>query len=192
MVAGIDFPVPEISRGARTQRVRRIVRTGIAALLAVLTLLLVPQSWAESGLGTSAAVASDCETPFVVATDATSPGERSQSGDVAVTRGSGLVGEFGGSGRFADYAIAGSMEIIQNTASGMARVQGEFTAISPDGASSITLSYNGQVNFGAARATGNFVVVDATGADAGYRASGTIEGTVVAPGTLQGIDVGLC
>jgi hypothetical protein len=84
------------------------------------------------------------------------------------------------------------MESIQSSVTGMARVQGQFTAISSDGDSSITLSYTGQVDFGAAMATGNFVVVDATGGDAGYRASGTIEGTIVGPGTLQGMDVGLC
>ena len=84
------------------------------------------------------------------------------------------------------------MDIIQNTATGMARVQGEFTATSPDGESSIVVSYTGQVDFGAAMATGNFVVVGGTGGDAGYRASGTIEGMVIPPATLQGMDVGLC
>ena len=31
-----------------------------------------------------------------------------------------------------------------------------------------------------------------TGNDAGYTASGTIEGTVVGPATLDGADIGLC
>jgi hypothetical protein len=192
MVAAIAIPVPENARGTRTQWVRRIVRTGIAALLALLAVLPLLPITAGTRLGPLLARASDCETPFVVSTDVSNPGERSQSGDIAVTRGSGLVGEFGGAGRFANYVIAGSMDIIQNTASGMARVQGEFTAVSPDGGSSITLSYTGQVDFGAAMASGNFVVVDATGTDAGYRASGTLEGTVVPPGTLRGMDIGLC
>ena len=74
----------------------------------------------------------------------------------------------------------------------MARVQGEFTVTRPDGDSSIVISYTGQVDFVGGMATGNFVAGDGTGADAGYRAAGTLEGTVVGPATLDGADVGLC
>lgn len=189
MGVDVGYPVPVTRTG---EMFRWMTRVAIAAMLALLALLPLVPAWDETGFGAALVMANDCETPFEVATDLANPGTRSQSGEIAVTRGSGLVGEFGGTGRFANYGIVGLMEIIQNTASGMARVQGEFTATSPDGGSSITLSFTGQVDFGAARAMGNFVVVDATGADAGYRASGTIEGTVVAPGTLRGMDVGLC
>jgi hypothetical protein len=133
-----------------------------------------------------------CQTPFLVYTDPANPGMQSQSGDVAITRDSGLLGEYGGDGRFAGYDINGSQDAIVNTATGMARVQGGFTATSPDGASSIDVSYTGQVDFAAGMAMGNFVVTGGTGADAGYHAAGTIEGTVVAPATLDGADVGLC
>jgi hypothetical protein len=133
-----------------------------------------------------------CQTPFLVYTDPANPGMRSQSGDVAVTRDSVLLGDFRGDGRFAGYDIEGVQDAIVNTATGMARVQGEFTATSPDGDSSITVWYTGQVDFEARMATGNFVVLGGTGNDAGYRAAGTIEGTIVGPATLEGTDVGLC
>ena len=109
-----------------------------------------------------------------------------------MTRDSVLLGDFRGDGRFAGYDIAGVQDAIVNTATGMARVQGEFTATSPDGESSIAVWYTGQVDFEAGMATGNFVVLDGTGDNAGYRAAGTIEGAVIAPATLQGADVGLC
>ncbi len=133
-----------------------------------------------------------CQTPFLVYTDPANPGMQSQSGDIAITRDSGLLGEYGGDGRFAGYDINGSQDAIVTTTSGMARVQGEFTATSPDGGSSIMVTYTGQVDFVAGMAMGNFVAGGGTGADAGYRAAGTIEGTVVAPATLDGADVGLC
>ena len=105
---------------------------------------------------------------------------------------SGLIGDYRGDGRFAGYTISGLMGAIVNTKSGIGRVQGEFTATSPDGGSSIRVWYTGTVDFVAGMATGNFVAGDGTGSDAGYRAAGTIEGTVVAPMTLEGADVGLC
>ena len=138
------------------------------------------------------AAQSACQTPFLVFTDPANPGTTSESGDIAVTHDSGLLGDYRGDGRFAGYAIDGTQNAIVNTATGVARVQGEFVATSPDGGSSITISYTGQVDFGDGVARGDFVVVDGTGDDAGYRASGTIEGTVVAPATLEGADVGLC
>jgi hypothetical protein len=143
-------------------------------------------------LGSETSLAQECATPFVVFTDPANPGTTSQSGDVAFTQDSRLLGEYGGNGRFAGYDIDGSMIIINNTASGMARVQGEFLATSPDGASSITVWYTGQVDFAGLMATGNFVAGNGTGADAGYRASGTLEGTVIPPATLEGADIGLC
>ena len=83
------------------------------------------------------------------------PGKRSESGDIAVTRGSGLPGNNRCYGLFAGYAIDGMHDAIVNTAVGMAR--------------------------------GILAVVGRTGASAGCRGSGTIEGTVVASGTLGGI-----
>jgi hypothetical protein len=142
--------------------------------------------------GGAAAAPEDCQTPFVVYTDPANPGETTQNGDVTVIRDSVLLGEYGGNGRFAGYAIRGTMDNIVNTTADMARVQGEFVASSPDGDSSITVWYTGQVDFGAAMATGNFTAGNGTGNDAGYRASGTIVGDVVGPATLEGVDVGLC
>ncbi len=133
-----------------------------------------------------------CQTPFVVYTDPNNPGTTSQNGDVSVIQDSVLLGEYGGDGRFAGYDIRGTMDNIVNTATGMARVQGEFVASSPDGGSSITVWYTGQVDIGAAMARGNFVAGNGTGDDAGYRAAGTIEGSVVGPATLDGVDIGLC
>lgn len=162
-----------------------------ARLLAALLLpgLALP-AWGGSGV--APASAAGCETPFVVYTDPANPGIAAESGDVRYIQDSGLLGEYGGDGRFAGYAIRGVMDNIVNDATGMARVQGEFTATSPDGGSSITVWYTGQVDFGAAMARGTFVAGNGTGADAGYRASGTIEGTVVGPATLDGVDIGLC
>jgi hypothetical protein len=158
---------------------------------ALLVAVLLPIPGGMSVISVTAAQG-NCQTPFLVYTDPANPGLQSQSGDIAVTRDSGLLGEYGGDGRFAGYDINGSQDAIVNTASGMARVQGEFIATSPDGDSSIMVSYTGQVDFVAGMATGNFVAGSGTGADASYRAAGTIEGTVVGPATLDGADVGLC
>jgi len=160
----------------------------LATLLALAALLPL-----GSGIDTrSVAAQGGCQTPFLVYTDAGDPGSTSQSGDVSVTRDSGLVRDFRGDGRFSGYSINGRQDAIVNTVTGMARVQGEFTATSPDGDSSIRVWYTGQVDFEAAMGMGNFVVLGGTGDDAGYRAAGTIEGSVVAPATLEGADVGLC
>ncbi len=170
-------------RGCGSKR-RRALIGGLAIVVALA---------AEAGLDVERAAAqANCQTPFLVFTDPANPGTTSQSGDIAVARDSGLLGAYRGDGRFAGYTIDGAQDAIVNTATGMARVQGEFVATSPAGGSSITVSYTGQVEFGAGMAQGNFVVVDGTGNDAGYRASGTIEGTVVAPATLDGPDIGLC
>jgi hypothetical protein len=160
----------------------------IASLLALATLL---------PLGTgidpgSAAAQGGCQTPFRVFTDPSNPGSTSQSGDIAVTHESVLLGDFRGDGRFAGYSIEGVQNAIVDTVTGMGRVQGEFTATSPDAESAITVWYTGQVDFEAGTATGNFVVLGGTGDDAGYRTAGTIEGTIVGPATLEGADVGLC
>jgi hypothetical protein len=163
----------------------RNVATG--ALLALS--LSLPMAMAPHGI---ALAAQGCETPFVVYTDPANPGVTSQNGEVSVTRGGHLVGEYGGAGRFAGYAIDGSIDTIVNTTTGKARAQGEFIATSPDGDSSITVWYTGQVDFGAAVAHGNFTAGNGTGTDAGYRASGTLEGNVVGPATLDGVDIGLC
>lgn len=159
------------------------------ALLAVVTLL--PGGGSLVARSTLAAP-EGCQTPFLVYADPANPGTTTQSGDIAVTRDSSLLGGYGGEGRFAGYSIEGEMDLILTTVTGMARVQGEFTATSPDGGSSIDVRYTGQVDFAGGTATGNFVVVGGTGNDAGYRAAGTIEGTVVASATLGGADIGLC
>jgi hypothetical protein len=140
----------------------------------------------------SAAAQGGCQTPFLVFTDPSNPGSTSRSGEVVVTRDSVLLGDFTGDGHFAGYSIEGVQDTIVNTATGMGRVQGEFTATSPDADSSITVWFTGQVDFAAEMATGNFVVLGGTGNDAGYRTAGTIEGTIVGPATLEGADVGLC
>jgi hypothetical protein len=157
---------------------------------AVLALTVVLPVWSVSA--PFATAQRDCQTPFLVYTDPANPGITNQTGDVAKIDDSGLLGDYRGDGRFAGYTINGSMGAIVNTKSGIGRVQGEFTATSPGGGSSIRVWYTGTVDFGAGMATGNFVAGDGTGSDAGYRAAGTIEGTVVAPMTLEGVDIGLC
>ena len=93
----------------------------IGAALLVAVLLPI-----QGGLGVSAVTAAQgsCQTPFLVYTDPANPGLQSQSGDIAVTRDSGLLGEYGGDGRFAGYDINGSQGAIVSTTTGMARVQG--------------------------------------------------------------------
>jgi hypothetical protein len=162
-------------------------KVAIGVLLALSVALPMPVS--SHGL---ALAAPGCKTPFLVYTEPANPGETVQVGEVAVTRGGHLVGEYGGTGRFAGYAIDGSIETIVNTTTGKARAQGEFVATSPDGGSSITVWYTGQVDFGAAMARGNFTAGNGSGDDASYRASGTLEGSVVGPATLDGVDIGLC
>lgn len=171
--------------GGRGRRCRTVVLTTLLPLWALLPL--------GDGIATSSAAAQGgCQTPFLVYTDPSNAGDTSQSGDIAVTRDSVLLGDFRGDGRFAGYSIAGVQDAIVNTATGMGRVQGEFTATSPDGDSSITVWYTGQIDFEGEMATGNFVVLGGTGSDAGYRGAGTIEGTIVGPATLEGADLGLC
>ena len=167
---------------------RSVARRTLLAMSLALLAALPLGTGMESGL----AAAQGCQTLFLVYTDPANPGVTSQSGDVAVTRDSRLLGDYRGDGRFAGYAIDGEMDAIVNSATGMARVQGEFTATSPDRESSITVWYTGQVDFGAGVATGHFVAGNGMGNDAGYRAAGTIEGMVVAPATLEGADIGLC
>jgi hypothetical protein len=174
-------------RGERRSRVG-LRRASLAAVVALAASLLALSSSGSIG----AAAQGGCQTPFLVYTDPANPGVKSESGDVAFTQDSRLLGDFGGNGRFAGYAIDGTMDIIANTATGMARVQGEFVATSPDGDSSITVWYTGQVDFGAGMATGNFVAGNGSGDDTGYRSAGTIEGSVIAPATLDGVDIGLC
>src|SRR5687767_10424898 len=110
-------------------RRRQVVLATLLALVGLLPL--------GTRVDTETAIAQGgCLTPFLVYTDPGNPGTTSQSGDVAVTRDSVLLGDFRGDGRFAGYAIEGVQDAIVNTVTGMARVQGEFTATSPDGDSS--------------------------------------------------------
>ena len=122
-----------------------------------------------------------CQAPWLVSTDPAHPGVEEQSGNVTKISDRGLVGSYGGDGRFAGYAKTG-----------MGRVRGEFTVTSPDGGSTIRIWYTGQVDFATGGAKGHFVAGDGTGNDAGYHAAGTIEATLVAPNTLDGVDIGLC
>jgi hypothetical protein len=187
-MAGHAFGLGGDRVAASTTR-RELARGRLARLALCVTLLgmfLGGFPW------TTLATEEPCQTPFVVSSDGMNPGNASISGDITVIHDSGLVGSYGGAGRFAGYAIQGTMDNILNTATGMARVQGEFVAKSPDGASSITVWYTGQVDFGAGMAHGAFSAGNGTGDDAGYRAHGTIEGVVTAPATLTGVDVGLC
>src|SRR5215208_2693220 len=131
--------------GGYGRRWRRVVLATLLALVGLLPLSI--------GVDTgSVAAQGGCQTPFLVYPDPANPGTRSQSGDVAVTRDSVLLGDFEGDGRFGGYSIEGVQDAIVNTVTGMARVQGEFTATSPDGDSSITIWYTGQVDFEAAMA----------------------------------------
>ena len=132
------------------------------------------------------------KTPFLVYTDPDNPGVSADTGAFTMTTGGGLLGEYTGDGRFAGYSIDGTQDASVNTATGMAQVRGAVTATSPDGGSSFDVLYTGRVDFGAGMATGYFTASGGTGKNAGYTASGTIEGMVVGPATLDGADIGLC
>ncbi|MFN8593288.1 MAG: hypothetical protein U0031_17675 [Thermomicrobiales bacterium] len=172
----------------KRMRVKRTLmgRVAVAVVLAALTL---PGVAATSGSHVSAA---GCQTPFLVYTDPDNPGTVQETGAFQRVTGSGLLGRYDGDGRFAGYSINGLQDAEVNTATGMANVRGIFTATSPDGGSSIEVHYTGQVDFGAGMAKGVFTASGERGNDAGYNASGAIEGTVVGPATLDGADVGLC
>lgn len=165
--------------GGRTRRER------IGAVALVLGLAFA----APAGLATEAA---GCETPFVVYTDPANPGMTEQQGAVSYTHAAGLLGEYGGDGRFAGYAIQGEQTLILDTTTGTARAQGHFVASSPDGSGSIEVGYAGLVDFGAGMATGTFSAGSGMGSDAGYHATGTLSGMVVGPATLEGVNAGLC
>jgi hypothetical protein len=169
----------------------RTTGTGRSRILATGLLAIAMGSVAMAG-PMPIRVADDCQTPFRVSTNTANPGTTTRSGEIAATRDAGLIGSFGGNGRFADYVIDGVPTLILDTATGMARAQGTFVATSPDGGSSITVTYTGRVDFAGGTATGNFVAGNGTGADAGYRASGTLTGDVIPPATLVGINAGLC
>jgi hypothetical protein len=157
-----------------------------AMLIVALTLPL----W--GGPASPVVAAAGCQTPFLVYTDPDHPGSVTENGPFRMISGSGLLGDYRGNGRFAGYAIAGWQDATVNDATGMANVRGAFTATSADGGSAIEVQYTGQVDFGAGVARGYFTASGESGNDVGYSASGTIEGMVVGPGTLDGADVGLC
>ena len=166
-------------------RMRRPTVTALMALAVGLPLL--------GGLGGgSAAAQGGCQTPFLVFTDPDNPGTTGEHGPFRMIDDSGLLGEYRGDGRFAGYSINGTQDAVVNSATGTANVVGSFIATSPDGGSSIEVFYTGQVDFNAGMARGVFTASGETGNDAGYNASGTIEGTVVGPATLEGADIGLC
>ena len=162
-------------------------RTAIAALLAFST--AGPLAIVADG---GAVAAQGCQTPFLVFTDPDNPGTVSETGPFRMIGGSGLLGDYGGDGRFAGYTIAGAQDAVVNSDTGMANVRGSFTATSPDGGSAIEVIYTGQVDFNAGMAEGVFTASGVSGNDAGYSAFGTIEGAVVGPATLDGVDIGLC
>ena len=164
---------------------QKMHRGRIGAVALVLSLALA----APGGGATEAA---GCETPFVVYTDPANPGMSEQTGAVSYTHSAGLLGEYGGDGRFAGYSINGEQTLILDTTTGTARAQGHFVASSPDGSGSIEVGYVGLVDFGAGMATGTFTAGSGTGDDAGYHASGTLSGMVVGPATLEGVNAGLC
>ena len=162
-------------------------RCAVAALL--LGAVVAPVSVV---LASGSAAAQGCQTPFLVFTDPDNPGTVSATGPLQMIRGSGLLGDYRGDGRFAGYLIAGSQDAVVNGDTGMANVRGSFIATSPDGGSAIEVLYTGQVDFNAGMAEGVFTASGVSGNDVGYNAFGTIEGTVVGPATLEGADVGLC
>jgi hypothetical protein len=164
---------------------RRVV---LVALLAVALGLPVWGGWADG----SAAAQGGCQTPFLVFTNPDDPGTVVQNGPFRMISDSGLLGDYRGGGRFAGYSISGTQDAVVNDATGTANVVGFFTATSPDGASSIDVTFTGQVDFTAGVARGFFTASGETGNDVGYTAHGTIEGTVVGPATLEGADIGLC
>jgi hypothetical protein len=133
-----------------------------------------------------------CQAPWLVSIDPANPGVEAQAGNVTKISDRRLIGSYRGDGRFAGYAKHGLQDAIVNTKTGTARVRGEFTVTSPDGGSSIRIRYTGQVDFATGVATGHFVAGDGTGNDVGYHAAGTIEAMLVAPNTLDGVDIGLC
>lgn len=132
-----------------------------------------------------------CQSQFFVFTDPDDPGESATRGNVTVVRKSGVLGQYE-SGRLAGYSIDGEQDLLVNNGTNMAQIHGGLTATSPDGTSSISLRYNGRADLDAGSATGTFVAGDGTGEFSGYRATGTIEATLVGPAAFRGVDIGLC
>jgi hypothetical protein len=167
------------------------VKPAVAALLALFA-LLASLAGGGSGAGAVAPVAATCQTPFVVFTDPDNPGVISTRGSITTVRDSGILGTYGGDGRFSGYQISGTQLLIVNSSTNHARVRGSFTATSPDGESSFVLRYSGEVDLTTGVATGTFAVGNGTGAADGLRAAGRIEAQLIGPLTFSGADVGLC
>jgi hypothetical protein len=167
---------------------RRLSGARLAGVL--LALALVATVHASSG--TAAAQTEACATPFIVFTDPANPGTPVTRGPITTVRQSGLLGSYGGEGRFAGYAIDGSQTLIVNATTNSARVHGRFTATSRDGLASFFVRYTGDVDLTTGVATGHFVAGDGQGALAGLRATGTIEAQLIGPATFAGSDIGLC
>jgi hypothetical protein len=144
--------------------------------------------------GSTSAMAQDatCQTPFRVFTDPANPGTQTVRGPITFVRDSGILGTYGGDGRFAGFAIDGLQDLTINGATNRVRVRGGFTATSPDGGSTFFVRYTGEVDLATGAATGHFVAKDGTGALAGFHAVGTIQAQLVGPATFDGVDIGLC
>jgi hypothetical protein len=167
------------------------IKQATAALLAVFVLLaalVVGGPTADA----AAPVSASCQTPFVVFTDPDNPGTPTTRGSITTVRDSGILGSYGGDGRFSGYQISGEQVLIINNSTSQARVRGSFTASSPDGASSFLVRFNGEVDLTTGVATGNFSTGNGTGAAEGLRTAGRIEAQLVGPLTFNGVDVGLC
>jgi hypothetical protein len=159
--------------------------------LSLVAALVLGFGLAALGTNTPSASAQTCQTSFIVFTDPNNTGEAMVHGKVTVVRDSGVLGSYL-DGRLANYAINGLQDLRINTVTNQARINGSFTATSPDGASSISVRYAGRADLTTGKATGTFVVFDGTGTFAGYRAHGTIDAQLVGPATFQGVDIGLC
>jgi hypothetical protein len=183
----VHIPCTPKSQDSRLQPVKPAIAI-LLALFALLAALLAGGSSAGA-VGSAPAI---CETPFVVFTDPAHPGTPTTRGPITTVRDSGILGIYGGDGRFAGYGISGTQVLIVNNATNQATVRGTFTATSPDGSSSFLVRYTGKVDLTTGVATGIFTTSNGTGEAAGLRVAGSISAQLVGPLTFNGVDIGLC
>jgi hypothetical protein len=172
------------------ERLRLAGRFRALARLVLVTAVVLALAAATLGPARPAA-AETCQTEFIVFTDPTNPGARTDQGQTTIVRDSGVLGSYL-DGRLAGYGISGQQDLIINNVTQQAQIVGVFTATSPDGGSSLTVRYAGHADLSTGQATGRFVVLDGTGEFAGYHARGRIDAQLVGPATFQGFDIGLC
>lgn len=121
----------------------------------------------------------------------TSTGAVNMTGQVTHYRDSG-VGGFYTSGFLAGYTLSGAQDIMVNNNTNQSELHGFYTAVSPDGSSTLTVRYTGHVDLNTGVSTGHFVASGGTGQLANFAWEGSIAAQLVRVPIFTATDTGPC